>query len=163
MTSLCSLQKEKEGTTRVSCCLLGETCRWASQRTTDLTVDRLKRVQGVITLGKCLLIWDSYRCHISDPVKKQRKQQNLYSAILPGGCTGPSQGPDVSWNKPFKLSEQYDEWLHTGEKTYTAAGNVRAIMKRVLCDMIVTAWQSRHSDLIINTLVCCGHARCFTS
>ena len=128
---------------------------------TDLTVDWLKRVVGAIAFGKRLLIWDSYRCHISDPVKRQRRQQNVDCAIIPGGCTGLIQGPDVCWNKPFKssLREQYDEWLRTGDKTYTAAGNVRAITKTVLCDMIVAAWQSLSSDLIINSFVCCGQTR----
>ena len=125
---------------------------------TDLTVDWLKQVIGTIAFSKRLLIWDSYRCHTSDPVKKQRRVQNVDCAIIPGGFTSLIQGPDVSWNKPFKgsLRDQYDEWLRVGEKTYTAAGNVRAVSKTVLCDMVVKAWRSLSADLIIKSFVCCG-------
>ena len=54
------------------------------------------------------------------------------------------------------LRDQYDEWLRVGEKTYTAAGNVRAVSKTILCDIVVKAWQSLSADLIIKSFVCCG-------
>ena len=54
----------------------------------DLTVGWLKQVVGAITFGKRHFIWDSYRCHITDPVKKQRRQQNVDCTAIPGGCTG---------------------------------------------------------------------------
>ena len=48
-------------------------------------------------------------------------------SIIPGGLTGNLQPADVSWNKPFKdaYKAKY-EWMVSGEKSYTAAGNVHA-------------------------------------
>jgi len=35
---------------------------------------------------------------------------------------------DVSWNKPFKeaYKARYNQWMATGEKSYTPAGNIKA-------------------------------------
>ena len=78
--------------------------------------------------------------------------------MIPGGCTPLVQAPDVSWNKPFKSSirDLYDEWLATGDKTYTAACNVRATTKSKLCDIIVKSWRSLSPHLIKNSFTCCG-------
>ena len=124
----------------------------------DLTTDWLKKVMGTFAFGKRLLIWDSYRCHVCDAVKATRREQNIDCAVIPGGCTGLIQAPDVSWNKPFKTSirEQYDEWMATGEKSYTAAGNMRAMSKSKLCDVVVKAWQGLSPDLISKSFECCG-------
>ena len=48
-------------------------------------------------------------------------------ALIPGGCTGLIQAPDVCWNKPFKdaYRELYDQWMDSGTK----AGNMRAPTK----------------------------------
>uniref|UniRef100_A0A915EKE5 DDE-1 domain-containing protein n=1 Tax=Ditylenchus dipsaci TaxID=166011 RepID=A0A915EKE5_9BILA len=52
--------------------------------------------------SKRLFVWDSFRCHISESTKKQLKQANLDTAVVPGGCTKFVQAPDVCWNSPFK-------------------------------------------------------------
>ena len=35
-----------------------------------------------------LLIWDSFRAHISDETKKLLKRKKIDQAVIPGGCTG---------------------------------------------------------------------------
>ena len=52
-----------------------------------LTTDYLKRVIGQFSFGKRLLVWDSFRCHISESTKKQLRQCGLDTAVIPGGCT----------------------------------------------------------------------------
>ncbi len=54
--------------------------------------------------------------------------------IIPGGLTSLLQPADVSWNKPFKTAyrELYNEWMATGQKSFTAAGNTKAPDK-LLC------------------------------
>ena len=59
---------------------------------------------GTISFQKRLLIWDSFKGHISDSTKKVLKQKKIDHAVIPGGCTGLIQAPDVVWNKPFKVS-----------------------------------------------------------
>ena len=58
---------------------------------------------GSVFFQKRLLIWDSFRAHISDGTKKVLKQKRIDQALIPGGCTGLFQAPDVVWNKPFKV------------------------------------------------------------
>ena len=55
------------------------------------------------------------------------KATNTDLSVIPGGLTSQLQPADVSWNKPFKQAykAQYNEWMVSGEKSYTAAGNVR--------------------------------------
>lgn len=50
-----------------------------------------------------LLIWDSFRAHLSDATKQVLKRKRVDQAIIPSGCTGILQAPDVVWNKPFKV------------------------------------------------------------
>lgn len=123
-----------------------------------ITMEWLQRIMGNLAFTSRLLIWDSYRCHISEAVQEDRRRKKIDVAVIPGGCTGLIQAPDVSWNRPFKTSmrNQYDEWLRSGEKTYTAAGNVRAVSKSQLCDMVVKAWEDLSSDIIVKSFQCCG-------
>ena len=58
---------------------------------------------GTISFQKRLLIWDSFRAHLSDATKKVLKQKKIDQALIPAGCTGILQAPDVVWNKPFKV------------------------------------------------------------
>eukprot|EP00117_Sycon_ciliatum_P001454 scpid61762/ scgid2119/ len=117
----------------------------------ELTIDWCQRVMGSMALGKRLLVWDSYRCHLIDSVTAERRQKCILSAVILGGCT-----PLASWNKPFKSSirDLYDEWLATGDKTYTAGG-----WRQRPCHYEVEAVRHRRSlspDLIKNSFTCCG-------
>ena len=65
--------------------------------------------------------------------------------LIPGGCTRYIQGPDVSWNKPFKArcTEQYDDWLsEVGMYELTeAAGNLKAPPRRK-----IVQWKLKDRD-----------------
>ena len=48
----------------------------------------LKWIFPAFDLSKKLLVWDSFRAHISENTKKVIKSmKNLYTAVIPGGCT----------------------------------------------------------------------------
>ena len=101
----------------------------------ELTKDWVKRVWGSLNFGRRLLVWDAYRCHIMTEVRSYvNRQTNTDVSVIPGGLTSHLQPADVSWNKPFKTAykEKYSQWMATGPKTYTAAGNVRPPSK-ALC------------------------------
>lgn len=53
----------------------------------DLTSEYLKRVMGNTIFGKRLLVWDSFRCHISKTTKQMIKNLNIETAVIPGDCT----------------------------------------------------------------------------
>ena len=57
-----------------------------------------------ISFTKRLLIWDSFKGHIAESTKQLLKRKRIDQAVIPGGCTGILQAPDVVWNKPFKVS-----------------------------------------------------------
>ena len=99
-----------------------------------LTVDWVKRAWGTLNFGRRMLVWDAYRCHLMPSVKKVvNKDTNTDLSIIPGGLTSLVQPADVSWNKPFKeaYKARYNQWMATGEKSYTPAGNIRAPSKHL--------------------------------
>ena len=54
----------------------------------NLTLQYLHSTLGRMTFSRRLLVWDSYRCHISQAVKQEAKKMKVDMAIIPGGCTG---------------------------------------------------------------------------
>lgn len=64
---------------------------WAGKIWMDnkLTEKYLKCIfgNGPSVFGKRLLIWDAFRCHLSDETKKVLKRIDVENAIIPGGCT----------------------------------------------------------------------------
>ena len=77
---------------------------------------------------------------------------------VPGGCTGVIRAPDVSWNKPFKaaLTEEFDNFMEFGEKTYTKGGNVRAMSMMQMCDAVVRSWEKITPEIIKKSFIVCG-------
>jgi hypothetical protein len=53
----------------------------------EITDDYLQRTFGPGFFGTRLLVWDSFRCHISKETKKKLKQIRIDTAVVPGGCT----------------------------------------------------------------------------
>ncbi len=53
----------------------------------ELTSDFLQRVLGSTLFGKRLLVWDAFRCHISESTKKRLRELKIHTAVVPGGCT----------------------------------------------------------------------------
>jgi hypothetical protein len=57
---------------------------WMNQ---EITLDFLQSSVSSFNTQK-LLVWDAYRCHISEASKARARQLNINMAIIPGGCTG---------------------------------------------------------------------------
>ena len=121
---------------------------WANE---ESTVVYMNRIWGRNNRERRLMVWDTFRGHGTDQVKSlMRKKFNTDVIYIPGGCTSKLQPADVSWNKPFKnhLQNPYDEWLFSGEKTYTAAGNMRAPTVKLLLQWIKEAWDKITPEII---------------
>lgn len=57
----------------------------------------LKKIWGVNNTDKRLLMWDSFRGHLTEDVKKLvRQKYNTDICVIPGGCTCKLQPADVS-------------------------------------------------------------------
>ena len=50
----------------------------------------------------CLLVFDSFKAHITDDVMEALETANASVVVLPGGCTSKAQPVDVSLNQPIK-------------------------------------------------------------
>jgi len=62
----------------------------------ELTKDYLRRVIGKLSFKQRILVWDAYRCHISEATKSELKRgYNITTAVIPGGCTKYLQAADV--------------------------------------------------------------------
>ena len=115
-------------------------------------------VLGMFFFKKCLLAWDTFEAHMTEPVKKLLKQLKTDDALIPGGCTKYIQAPDVVWNKPFKIHimESYDEWLASGVHQYTEAGNMKPASQHLLVEWILESWNRLDKSLIINSFNSCA-------
>ena len=51
---------------------------------------------------KALLVWDTFKGHLTDELESELRKRNIITAIIPGGCTSKIQPLDVCINKPFK-------------------------------------------------------------
>ena len=125
----------------------------------DLTKDWLRRCCGTLNFRRRLLVWNAYKCHLTDGVRNvANKSTNSDMAIIPGGLTGHIHPADVCWNQPFKeaYKELYGEWTATGEKSYTQAGNIHAPSKLQCLEWVKKAWESVSQDIVIKSFRCCG-------
>ena len=128
---------------------------WMSE---DLTIMWLKQVWGRLAFSRRLLCWDAFRCHIMGSVKSEASKLRTDMAIIPGGCTGIIQAPDVSWNKPFKAyyRELYEAWLRSDQVEYTKAGNMRAPAKHLIAGWVREAWAKVPQNVITKSFKVCG-------
>ena len=124
----------------------------------ELTADYLRNVVGRFSFGKRLMIWDSFRCHVSPATKTALRKFNIHAAVIPGGCTGLIQAPDVSWNRSFKASIQksYEDWLSGNEHTFTKSGNLKAPKFAEFALWIDEAWTKLPAEQIRNSMKQCG-------
>ena len=126
---------------------------------TELTHNWIEKVLGTFSFGRRLLAWDTFSCHIEDSVTDSLKRKKVDEGLVPGGCTPYIQGPDVSWNKPFKAhcTDSYDDWLaNKGLNEETACGNLKAPPRREVVLWILAAWESLSKDMIRDSFVSCA-------
>jgi len=125
----------------------------------ELTSELLNRVIGRGFFNKKrLLVWDSFRCHLSESTKSVCKQLKLDMAVIPGGTTKYIQPADVCWNKTFKqnMKHYYTSWLIHGEKHFTKGGNIKAVDFQLICQWIVDSWESVTPEQILSSFKTCG-------
>ena len=83
---------------------------------------------------------------------------DLVNIIIPGGCTRVVQTCDVVWNSPLKahLRTFWNQWMESGEKSYTKSGNLRSMTKTQLVNNIVAAWDMVTPESICKSFKICG-------
>ena len=124
-----------------------------------LTIEYLRTILGSLSFGKRLMVWDAYRCHMSEAVKSECARLKLQTSVVPGGCTKFIQAADVAWNGPFKshMRSSYDTWLSEPScHEYTKSGNTKAPSRSLFCNWVKSAWDSIPTDLIANSFLSCA-------
>lgn len=137
------------------CVIASSSNAWMNE---GLTLEFIRSVIGRFSFNRRLLAWDSFECHMMQSTKELLKSFNVDSIIIPGGCTGYIQAPDVSWNKPFKahVTSEYDTWLSEGIHEYTKGGNMKAPSRRKIVEWVIEGWRKLSKELIINSFKTCG-------
>ena len=117
----------------------------------------VKQVLGPFLLNRRLLARDSYECRMTDSVRKELKEMNVDSVIIPGEYTKYIQASDVCWNKPFKarMTKLYDQWLNEGVHQSTEGGNMRPPSRKRITEGVLDAWSQLSKENVISLLKCC--------
>ena len=53
----------------------------------ELTKVWVEEVWGSLAFGKRFLVWDSFKCHISDKIKVTLRKMKTVMGVIPIGCT----------------------------------------------------------------------------
>ena len=105
-----------------------------------------------------LLVWDSFRPHMSENIKKRLKHAKTDTVVIPGGLTPMVQPLDVSINKPFKdsVKTQWTTWMDSGEHSFTPGGAMRKPTFAQICEWIKVAWEEVKTETIVKAFKKCG-------
>lgn len=107
---------------------------------------------------RSLLVWDSFRAHLVDPVKRALHRNDTEMAVIPGGLTSVVQPLDVCLKKPFKdrLREKWTTWMVEGEKALTPGGKVKAASLTTVASWVLEAWRDLPGDMVERSFKKCG-------
>lgn len=113
---------------------------------------------GSLIDKRSILVWDMFRAHLVDSVKKNLRRNKTRQAVIPGGTTSVLQPLDVCLNKPFKcnMRKLWNLWMIEGTKELTPAGNLRRPSIPLVCEWVVKAWQDIPTDMVIRSFKKCG-------
>ena len=82
-----------------------------------------------------------------------KKALKSKKTVIPGGLTSVLQSPNVSLNNPLKDStrNKWKESMASGQKTYTAAGNMHAASLATVCQWVKDFWNSVDPKVFVNS------------
>ena len=105
-----------------------------------------------------LLVWDSFRAHLTDAVKSDLQRRNIDVAVIPGGLTPILQPLNKCLNKPFKdhVQKKYLAWMITGPFEFTPAGKKKAPTRNLVLQWIKEAWQEIPQEMVKKSFKSCG-------
>ncbi|KAK9398934.1 hypothetical protein NXF25_013903 [Crotalus adamanteus] len=132
---------------------------WMDEEGVKLWLDNVWSTQpGGLIQKHSLLVWDMFRAHLTPSTKQRRARINTDAAVIPAGLTSLVQPLDVCLNKPFKdrIREQWNEWMVSGEKSFTKGGNMHAPQLDVLCKFVIKAWNDIDAETVIKSFKKCG-------
>ena len=105
-----------------------------------------------------MLVWDSFRVHLSKPVRSTLRSINTECVVIPGGMTSMLQPLDVSINKPFKdrIRPKWQNWMLAGQHSFTAGGRMHKVELDKICRWISDACDDIPPEMIAKSFrKCC--------
>ena len=110
------------------------------------------------TREQSLLVWDSFRAHLTDDVKAALKQRKIDVAVIPSGLTPVLQPLDKCLNKPFKdsIQRKYLVWMISGPFEYTPSGKKKAPTRNLVLWWVNEAWQEIPAEMVMKSFRTCG-------
>ncbi|CAI7783876.1 unnamed protein product [Closterium sp. NIES-53] len=138
---------------------------WMDERlvhdwTTQVLVPFLKQLRDEGGRRKqALLVFDSYKGHLTESVGQTLKMFKVTRAIIPGGYTTLVQPLDISINRSFKCGVRhlYSTWfeeVETGQMT--RAGNLKKLPPEVVLKWIAESWADVPEELVKKSFLTCG-------
>ena len=116
------------------------------------------RRSGALLRKPALLVFDQFRTHLTEEMKKLAAHSKTQLAVIPGGLTSQLQPLDVSINKPFKnlMQEEWTKWMQDADSNLTPTGKVRKPTLGEVCSWVIKAWNGVKPEVIIKSFKKCG-------
>ncbi|GFS57486.1 pogo transposable element with KRAB domain [Trichonephila clavipes] len=132
---------------------------WMDENGVKLWIKNIwQRRLGALRNPQSLLVWDMFRSHLTDNMKKLLTECNTNITVIPGGLTSLVQPLVVCINKSFKqnLKRQWNTWMLEGEKSFTKGSQMRHANLEIVCEWIIKAWNEIKPDLIQKSFKKCS-------
>ena len=124
----------------------------------ELTAQWVDEVWGSFAFEQRFLVWDSFKCHVSEDIKEHLCKMKTTMRVIPAGCRKFLQPLDVSINKPFKsfFREYYNEWYHKDNFEYTKGGIIKPPSHELQVKWVVESWKKIEKDIMVKSFDSCG-------
>ena len=121
-------------------------------------VDYIKDIKVNRSGAPMMMVYDSFKGHLEDLVKKKFQDNGIDLAVIPAGLTSMCQPLDVAINKPFKdnLRKEWHLWMSHGGAGETAKGNLRRAKFNDVCWWVKRSWEGIPNDVIVESFKTCG-------
>jgi len=118
----------------------------------------IKRPGGFFHTSTSMLVCDSMRAHLTEAVKSLVRRANTVLTVIPGGLTKILQPLDISVNRSLKakLRKTWEEWMISGDHTFTRTGRQRRVDYVTIIEWILEAWNTIPTSTIINGFIKAG-------
>ena len=104
-----------------------------------------------------MLVYDSFRDHLEESVKKKFWDSGFDLAVIPGDLTNVCQPLDISINKPFKdyLRKEWHIWMADGGVGETALENLRRARISDVRLWVKRSWEAISGEIIFESFKTC--------
>ena len=104
-----------------------------------------------------LLVWNSFRAHLTELVKADLQRRKIEVAVIPSGLTPVLQPLDKCLNKPFKdnMRRKYLNWMMTGPFKFTPAGKKKALSRSLVLRWVKQLWEEIPEEMVRRSFKTC--------